>query len=283
MARKASLKRKKSRARQNGSGGKWVGKSVNCKEAARLVRGEGKFVDDHKMNGMLYLHFVRSPYSHARIQSLDVSEAEASPGVVCTLTGPEVARLVQPFIEIGPEPGAKIVDYPMGVDKVRYQGEPVAAIVAESPTVAEDAAEAVRVDYETLQPVLDAEEALQNNSILHESAGTNMVWHGVFEYGKVEKAFRDAAYIVNIDHLHFHRFSSTPLETNAVIACWERGNGGIQFWCNNSFPAFAIQFLAPALGVRIDQIRVRLRRQVGGQVHELQGGGAAGPGRGEVR
>ena len=263
MARKASLKRKKSRARQNGSGGKWVGKSVNCKEAARLVRGEGKFVDDHKMNGMLYLHFVRSPYSHARIQSLDVSEAEASPGVVCTLTGPEVARLVQPFIEIGPEPGAKIVDYPMGVDKVRYQGEPVAAIVAESPTVAEDAAEAVRVDYETLQPVLDAEEALQNNSILHESAGTNMVWHGVFEYGKVEKAFRDAAYIVNIDHLHFHRFSSTPLETNAVIACWERGNGGIQFWCNNSFPAFAIQFLAPALGVRIDQIRV--------QTHDIGG------------
>jgi len=139
----------------------------------------------------------------------------STPGVVCTLTGAEIAVQTQPFIEIGPEPFAKIKDYPMAASKVRYQGEPVAAVVAESPAIADDAAELVQVEYESLDPVVDAEEALQDKSLLHEEAGTNRVWNGVFEYGDVEKAFKDAAYIVNIDRLHFHRFSSTPLETTS--------------------------------------------------------------------
>ncbi|MGH9649054.1 MAG: hypothetical protein ACRD3I_01150, partial [Terriglobales bacterium] len=153
----------------------WVGQSVRRKEEARLVRGQGRFVDDNKLQGMLHLRFVRSPYAHARVVSVDVSEAAAHPGVVCTLTGAEVAAMVQPFIEIGPPPGGKIVDYPMGADKVRYQGEPVAAVVAESLLAAEDAAELVRVDYEALDPVIDAEDALKDKSILHASSGTNVV------------------------------------------------------------------------------------------------------------
>src|SRR5437867_10692929 len=147
---------------------------------------------------MLYLHFVRSPYAHAKIVSVDTSAAEALPGVVCTLTGAEIAVQTQPFIEIGPEPFAKIKDYPMAASKVRYQGEPVAAVVAESASIADDAAELVRVEYEALEPVMDAEQALQDNSILHEEAGTNTIWHGVFEYGEVEKDFQDAAFVVRI-------------------------------------------------------------------------------------
>jgi 2-furoyl-CoA dehydrogenase large subunit len=203
----------------------------------------------------LYLCYVRSPYGHARIESLDLSEVERAPGVVCTLTGREVAGLMQPFLEIGPDPGAKIIDYPMGVDKVRYQGEPVAAVVAESRMAAEDAAELVRVDYEMLEAVVDAEEALKDNIIIHESAGTNVVWHGQFEYGDVGKAFKKAAHVIHIDRLHFHRFSSTPLENNAIIAQWDPGDKVINFWGNNSFPTIAIQLLSMALGVHIDQIR----------------------------
>src|SRR5881409_56846 len=205
---------------------------------------------------MLYLHFVRSPYAHAKIVSVDTSAAEALPGVVCTLTGAEIAPQTQPFIEIGPEPFAKIKDYPMAVSKVRYQGEPVAAVVAESPAIADDAAELVQVEYELLDPVVDAEEALQDKSLLHEEAGTNRVWNGVFEYGDVEAAFRDSAYMVNIDRLHFHRFSSTPLENNVVVAEWNPKDDHIYYSCNNSFPSFAIQFLAAHLNVHIDRIRV---------------------------
>jgi len=235
----------------------WVGKSLPRKEENRLLRGRGRFADDIKMREMLYLRFVRSPYAHARLLSVDVSAAEALPGVICTLTGKEIEPLTQPFIEIGPDPAAKIRDFPLAVDKAHYQGEPVAAVVAESPAIADDAAELVQVEYEALEPVIDAEQALNDESILHQSAGTNKVWNGVFEYGDVEQAFRDAAYVVNIEHLHFHRFSSTPLENNVVIGQWDPKDDRIYFSCNNSFPSFAIQFLSAHLNVHIDRIRVQ--------------------------
>jgi len=235
---------------------RWVGRSLTRKEEPRLVRGQGKFIDDFKLPGMVYMKLVRSPYGHARVGRINVEAAEAHPGVLCTLTGAEVAKLVQPFIEIGPEPGGKIVDLPMASDVARYQGEPVAAVIAESRHAAEDAAELVEVDYEPLPPVMDAEEALRDRTVLHAASGTNKVWEGVFEYGDVEKAFRQAAHVVHIDRLHCHRFTSTPLENNAIISQWDLSDQRIRYWCNNSFPTFAIQFLSPALGVRIDQIRV---------------------------
>ena len=202
------------------NGQSWVGASLPRKEEDRLLRGRGKFADDIKLRDMLYLCFVRSPYAHARIVSVDTSAAEALPGVICAIAGKEVAGQTQPFIEIGPEHAQKIRDFPMAVEKVRYQGEPVAAVVAESPALAEDAAELVAVEFDPLEPVVDAEQALADRSILHEEAGTNKVWNGVWEFGDVEKAFKEAAYVVEIDRMHFHRFSSTPLENNVVIAEW---------------------------------------------------------------
>ena len=234
---------------------KWVGQSIRRKEEDRLVRGCGKFVDDIKAT--LYVHMLRSPYAHARITKIDVSAAEALPGVVCTLTGPEVAKLVQPFFEIGPDPGAKIVDYPMANDKARYQGEPVAVVVADSRMTAADAAELIQVDYEALEPVVDVEKALEDKSVIHESSGTNLVWRGQWEFGDVEKAFQEAAHVLHIDRLHFHRFTSSPLENNSVIAQWDAKDGRIYYWSNNSFPTIGIQLIAPALGVHIDQIRVQ--------------------------
>jgi len=234
----------------------WVGQPLPRKEENRLLRGRGKFADDIKLREMLYLRFVRSPYAHAKIVSVDVSAAETLAGVAGTLTGAEIAAQTQPFIEIGPDPCARIKDYPLAVSKVRYQGEPVVAVVAESPSLADDAAELVQIEYEALDPVVDAETALTDKSILHHEAGTNRVWNGVFEYGDVEKAFREAAYVVNIDRMHFHRFSSTPLENNVVIAQWNPKDDRIYYECNNSFPSFAIQFLSAHLGVHIDRIRV---------------------------
>ena len=236
------------------TGKTWIGKPVPRKEDDRLVRGQGRFVDDFRMAGCCYLHFVRSPYAHARVVSVDVSQAEKAPGVVATLTGQEVAEMAQPFMEIGPPPGANIIDYPMATDRVRYQGEPVAAVIATSRMEAEDASELVEVEYEMLPPVVDAAEAATDAVVLHEAAGTNMIWEGVYDWGEVDKAFEEAAHVVEIDHLHFHRFSSTPLENNAVIATW--GYDKIHFLCNNSFPTFGIQLLAPALGVRLEQIHV---------------------------
>ena len=236
---------------------KWVGQPIRRKEESRLVRGRGIFVDDEKMPGMLHIRFIRSSYAHAQISRVDVSKAEKFPGVVCTLTGAEIKKQVQPFIEIGPGGAQKIADYPMAVDKVVFQGEPVAAVVAETRLAAEDAGELVEVDYEPLPAVVSAEDALKDESLLHPAMGTNRNWHGVFEYGDVEKAFKQAAHVVHIGRLHFHRFSSTPLECNVIMANWDPRSGDIEYHCNNTFPSFASQFLAPALGVRIDQIHMK--------------------------
>src|SRR5260370_5314015 len=110
---------------------KWVGQPIRRKEEDRLVRGKGIFVDDQKLTGMLHIRFVRASYGHAKIARIDVSKAAALPGVVCTLTGAEVKGMVKPFIEIGPGVGQKIADYPMAVEKVVYQGEPLAAFLAQ--------------------------------------------------------------------------------------------------------------------------------------------------------
>jgi 2-furoyl-CoA dehydrogenase large subunit len=235
----------------------WVGKSIPRKEENRLLRGRGKFIDDIKMRNMAYLRFVRSPYAHARITSVDTSAAEALPGVICIVTGPEIAAHTQPFIEIGPDPCGQIKDFPLALDKVRYQGEPVVAVIAESVSIADDAAELVQIDYEPLDPVLDAEQALTTKNLLHDDIGTNRTWNGVWEFGDVDKAFKEAAHVVTIDKMHFHRFSSTPLENNVVIGQWDAKDDNLYYWCNNSFPSFAIQFLSAHLGIHIDKIRVQ--------------------------
>ncbi len=228
VAEKSIAKSKKKKAPRGTSHGspangtqaatvKWVGQPIRRKEENRLVSGRGIFVDDEKMPGMLHIKFVRSSYAHAKITRVDVSKAEKFSGVVCTLTGAEIKKQVQPFIEIGPGGAQKIADYPMAVDKVVFQGEPIAAVVAETRLAAEDAAELVEVEYEPLPPVVMAEDALKDESLLHPAMGTNRNWQGVFEYGNVEKAMKHAAHVVHIGRLHFHRFSSTPLECNVAV------------------------------------------------------------------
>lgn len=234
----------------------WVGKSLRRKEDERLIRGNGLFTDDEQSDGMLHLYILRSPYGHARVKGVDTAAARALPGVACVLTGADVRELCDPFMQLGPPPCDKIIDLPLAVDKVVFQGEPVAAVAASTAAIAMDAGQLIEVDYEMLDAVVDVEEALKDDVIIHEGAGTNRLWHGVFEYGDVDKVFADAAHVVKIDRMHFHRYASTPLENNACVAEWTR-QGDIDFLCNNSFPGFAKQLLAPGLKVPIEKLRMR--------------------------
>src|SRR5207245_10339791 len=117
-----------------------VGQSIPRKEDRRLVQGEGVFFDDVKRHGMGYVHFVRSPYAHAKIRSIDVSNALDLGDVYGTLTGDEVAILTDPFFEMSVPPGNQIQDYALAVGKVRFVGEPLAAVLAATPDLARDAA-----------------------------------------------------------------------------------------------------------------------------------------------
>jgi CO/xanthine dehydrogenase Mo-binding subunit len=188
------------------------GKSVPRKEDGRLVQGQGVFADDVKRHGMGYVHFVRSPYAHALIVSVDVSAAEALDGVYGTLTPDEVAELTDPFFELTTPPGSQIKDYALAVGRVRHIGEPVVAVVAETRERARDAADLVEVEYEPLDVIVDARKAQDDGApLLHDEAGTNVVWSGTFDWGDVDGALKAADRIVTIEELHFDRFSSTPV------------------------------------------------------------------------
>lgn len=229
--------------------------ALTRKEDERLLAGKGFFVDDYSPAGLLHMAVVRSPYAHARIVNIDASRAEALPGTACVLTGKEVMELSQPFMQIGAGAAQRITDYALATDKALHQGDPVAAVVAESVAIAQDAAQLVEVEYEPLEAVLDAEEALKNKVVLHEEAAANATFQGVYEYGDVEQAFREAAHIVKIDKLFFHRFSSTPIEPSACVAAWDQ-RGEIDLF-TNTIMTVPMAFLAPALGVSMDQIRLR--------------------------
>jgi len=242
----------------------WQGQDVLRKEDERLLRGYGTFADDLKRHGTGHVHLIRSPYAHARIVRIHLDGAVAMPGVFATLTGEEVAQLQQPYIQLAPPPGGHLKDYCLAVGKVTFMGEPVVAILAETADVARDAGDLVQIEYEPLDVVVDAEEALLPESpVIHEEMGSNLVWQDTFKYGDIEGALERADYVVKIDKLHFHRFTSTPIECNAALVEYDRGTGEFTFYCNNQMPQFAAMFMSPALGVPIDKLHF-VTRDIGG-------------------
>ncbi|MGZ4354839.1 MAG: xanthine dehydrogenase family protein molybdopterin-binding subunit, partial [Gaiellaceae bacterium] len=219
---------------------RWSGQSLPRKEDRRLVQGQGVFVDDVKRHHMGYAHFVRSPYAHAKIISVDVSKALEIKGVYGTLTGDEVALLTDPFFQLSTPPGSQIADYALAVGKTRFVGDPVAIVVAETRELARDAAELVEVEYEPLPVIVDARRALDPDApVLHDEAGSNLVWESVYEWGSWQDAVSEADKIVKISELHFDRFNSTPLETDGALVEYNRGTGQWTIHCNNQFPGFA--------------------------------------------
>ena len=234
----------------------WVGTSIPRKEDKRLVQGEGVFVDDIRRHGMGFVHFVRSPYAHAKIKSIDVAKALELEGVYGTLTGDEVAILTDPFFELSVAPGSEIKDYALAVGRARHMGEPVAAVCASSRELARDAAELVEVEYEPLPVVVDGEAALADEApILHEEAGSNVVWQGLFDWGDYESALAEADQVVRIERLHFDRFSSTPLECSGAVVEYEKATGQWSIFCNQQMPGVAAIWMGPALRVGLDKLR----------------------------
>jgi 2-furoyl-CoA dehydrogenase large subunit len=242
----------------------WQGQNVPRKEDKRLTQGQGVFVDDIKRHGMGYVHFVRAPYAHAHITSIDVSEAEKIKGVYGTLTGEEVASLTDPFFQLATPPGANVKDFALAVGKVRYVGEPVVAVVAETRELARDASELVEVDYEPLAAVVDARTALDDAvPVLHEDSGSNLMWEGVYEWGDLDAAFAEADKVVKISELHFHRFNSTPLECDGAVVEYNRGTGQWTLYTNNQFPGFAQIMMGPAMRCGLDKLRF-VTQDIGG-------------------
>ncbi|MBM2811294.1 MAG: Carbon monoxide dehydrogenase [Chloroflexi bacterium] len=232
----------------------WLGQSVLRNEDPRFLTGNAQYVDDIRMPGMLEAAMLRSPYAHAMIKKIDYSKALAMPGVHAIITGEDVVPLIEP---------AHGSTYPAGgdwyyiaTDRARFVGEIIAIVAAEDRYIAEDAAEAIEVEYEELPVVFDPERATDpDQSILHpEAPGGNEVMDRVFEFGDVDAAFAEADVVVS-ERLVVHRHSSTPLEGLAAIASHDPIKGEYTMWVNmGNLGRFAIA----ARTLRVDQADVRL-------------------------
>src|SRR5688572_24252643 len=235
---------------------KHIGRRARSKEAPRHVTGRGQYVDDLSRPRMLHACILRSPYAHARILAVHADAAAKLPGVRGVLTPHDVKELSRPF-----KPGryaaglrVPIPEYASAIEKVRYVGEPVAMVAAESRAVAEDALELIAVDYEPLPAAASiADAAAASAAPLYEELGSNVAWEGKVSYGDVDGAFARADRVVR-ESLKIHRYSSTPLEPFACLA--EHTPERMAIWCNSQSPDVIYEALSEALGIEAVRVLV---------------------------
>jgi 2-furoyl-CoA dehydrogenase large subunit len=235
---------------------KYVGQSTRSKEGPRHVSGASFFTDEVRLAGMLHAVILRSPHAHARILNVNTDAALRAPGVIAAFTPQELKEKTKPF-----RPGRysaglarPIQEYAGAINKVRYFGEPVAAVAARSRAEAEDALELIEAEYEPLSPVIETSDALRPDSPpIFEELGSNRAWTGTLTYGDIDGAFKQADRIV-AEKLKIHRYSSTPLEPLACVASFDAASKKLTVWVNAQVPDNIYDALRDAFG--LDDVRV---------------------------
>ena len=231
---------------------RFIGKPVQRIEDPLLVSGRTEFIDNAALPGMLHCAILRSPFPHARIVRIDTSRAEALPGVRVVVTGEDARRWTAPLATIPDGWGVHC----LAVGKVRFVGEPVAAVAATSRYVAEDALELIDVEYEALVPVVDAFEAMTPRApLILEEKGTNVVYQRKFQWGDVEKSFRDADRVFS-EKFRWNRLGANPIETFGVIAQWDTVEGAIT--CRGSYQAQSYMALGVSAVLQIPAHKIRM-------------------------
>lgn len=194
-----------------------VGRAQRRVEDPSLLTGRTCFIDDVVLPRMLHAAILRSPFAHARVAAVDTREAEALPGVIAVITGADALRWSQPALS-SPEGWGT---HCLATDKVRFVGEPIAAVAATSRAIAEDAIELITVDYETLDVVSDPVQAMQPGSpLVIESRGSNVMMDRVFQWGDVDAAFAEADLVVR-ESFRWHRMGANPTETFGCVCEWD--------------------------------------------------------------
>ncbi|WP_030319273.1 xanthine dehydrogenase family protein molybdopterin-binding subunit [Streptomyces flavochromogenes] len=258
---------------RSGDGG-WIGRSVPRVEDDRLLRGNGRYVDDIALPGAVEAAFLRSPHAHARIESVDVTAALAAPGVVAVWTGdhvrdlpamlnkeelrtpPGLAELLDPLVRMTPMPL-------LARDKVLYVGQPVAVVLAENRYLAEDALELVEVRYAPLPVLVDPQHALTEGAIrLHEDLPDNTAVAVATRVGNPDEAFAGAHAVVS-EHFEAHRYVASPIETRAISAQVDPYSGRLIVWSGTQTPHRLRDAIAHTLGLEPATVHV-IAADVGG-------------------
>lgn len=243
----------------------YIGKTVPRPNLGRLMQGRGQYVSDLTLPRMAHVVFLRSPYAHARILKIDATEAKAMPGVIAVVTGAELAKVISPWVGVLSHlKGLKSApQHAIAVDRACWQGEAVAAIVATSRALAEDAAELVSVDYEELVPVTDMRTALDPATpVIHPDLGDNLAFERNLDAGAVDQAFSESDEVVEAEFV-FGRHTGVTLEPRAVLADWNSGDERLTVYLGTQAPHMVQNIAAKHLGLDEAQVRV-VCKDVGG-------------------
>src|SRR5689334_21711825 len=245
-----------------------TGASIKRSEDPRILTGAGRYVDDIKLPGMLHAAFVRSPLAHARVLSIDVSAARELPGVVAVLTGAEIEEITVPGPDAlmaliggeGPTPEFTL----LATDKVRFAGDPVAIVIAESRYLAEDGCELVEVEYDDLPPVTNASFALDPSSPpLFANLGDNIASpHSRREFGDVSATFTGADRVMDF-RIGVHRHQNVPMEGRGCVASYDADRDVMTVHAATQSVHVSKIAVAMRLGMEQDKVRV-LAGDIGG-------------------
>ncbi len=251
-----------------GTTAKFVGARVRRVEDPRLLTGRATFVDDVRMPNALALAFVRSPYAHARIVSIETEAARSAPGVRAVLTSPEVEKLIPPLRmehrSSFPAPPCRSVEWPvLARGKARFVGEAVVAVVAADRALAEDGAAAVEIEWEELEPAVDPERARESGApLVHEEWPDNVFQKVEFAAGDIEAAFSGADLVVS-ERFRTGRHMALPMEGRGIVASFDPASGMLTVWASTQMPHVLRAEIARVLGCAENSVRV-IATDVGG-------------------
>jgi carbon-monoxide dehydrogenase large subunit len=243
-----------------------VGARIKRREDPRLITGRATYTDDVKQVGTVYAAFVRSPYGHATIKSVNVAAATAHPGVLAAYSGDDLhhAHNLKTSLPVA----HKMADlktpphYLLATDEVRFVGEAVAVVVATTPYIARDAAELIEVDYDALEVVVDPLKAMEGAPFVHESLGTNVAFRMPFTAGDPDTAFAEADEIIKVRIVN-QRVAPVPIEPRSMVANWDAGMQQLTIYSATQIPHLLRTQLAIVLGVPENKLRV-VAPEVGG-------------------
>lgn len=242
---------------------KFIGKRIKRNEDPQLLTGQAQFVDDVEIPGMLHAAFLRSDYAHARLLSIDVSNARQRPGVVAVFTAEDMGDDWQPGPPlVSPPPTAKDVIFysrrqvPLVKDKVRHAGEAIAVVIAESRYIAEDAVEDILVELEPLQAVVDLEKAMEVGSpLVHDDLESNLAAHLFQNKGDYEEAKSKADLVIK-RRIVLDRGAAAAMENRGIVAHWEEKSQHLTIWDTTQAPIPIRNGTAARLGLSEHQVRV---------------------------
>jgi carbon-monoxide dehydrogenase large subunit len=240
-----------------------VGRKLRRKEDPRLITGRARYIDDISAPGTLWAAIVRSSEAHAKITSIDASDAKSRPGVVAVFTGEDLSDLGGPLPCAWVPPGIEVKmpeHWPLARGEVKHVGDAVAVVLGHDRYAVVDAAEGVVVDYEPLPVVVDPEKALEGAPYVHPQFETNQVHEWSLAGGDVQAGLAEADVVIERRFIN-HRIAGAPIEPRGVLA--EYRHGMLTLWSSTQVPHFVRLFLALLLGIGEDHVRV-IAPEVGG-------------------